>query len=269
MLSAYVSTCLLTIAYDGTHYAGWQRQLGESTVQEALERALTTIFGTRVPVEGSGRTDAGVHAFGQAAHVVLPKPFLLPKLVPALNGNLPDDISVRSVRPAPEGFHARFCAIGKRYVYRCVTSKVRPAVGRGYYHWVRRPLDLQAMRRAGRLLIGRHDFASFATNPGYERKRGTVRTLRHVQIVQRSWGFDLAVQGDGFLYNMVRTIAGTLIDVGSGRRSVDQFGEILRRRDRREAGPTAPACGLYLLSVLYPDPLVKAAACTVPGDPLS
>lgn len=264
-----MSTCLLTIAYDGTNYAGWQRQLGEDTVQGRLEQALATIFGSRVPIEGSGRTDAGVHAFGQAAHLVLPRPFAVQQLVPALNGNLPDDIAVRTARPAPDGFHARFCAIGKRYVYRCVTSPLRPAVGRGYYHWVKRPLDLSAMRRAGRLLLGRHDFASFATNPGYARKRGTVRTLRHLQIVQRSWGFDLAVQGDGFLYNMVRTIAGTLIDVGSGRLEAEHVGEILRSKDRREAGPTAPACGLYLLSVLYPDPLVQAAACAATGDPLS
>lgn len=264
-----MSTCLLTIAYDGTRFSGWQRQLGTLTVQECLEQALQTIFGERVPVEGAGRTDAGVHAFGQCAHVVLPRPFPCEQLLLALNGNLPEDVAVRAVRQAPKGFHARFCAIGKRYVYRAVTSRIRPAVGRGYYHWVKRRLDLAAMRRAARLLVGRHDFASFATNPGYERKHGTVRTVQHLQLVQRSWGFDLAVQGDGFLYNMVRALAGTLIDVGTGRLSVEDVGEILHGRDRRLAGPTAPACGLYLLKVLYPEPLVPAAACAVDDDSLS
>ena len=264
-----MSTCLLTIAYDGTHYSGWQRQLGESTVQECLEDAMATIFGQRVAVDGAGRTDAGVHAFGQCAHVVLPRPFPIAQLVPALNGNLPDDIAVRSARPAPDGFHARFCAIGKRYAYRCVTSRIRPAVGRGYYHWVKRQLDLEAMRQGGQALIGRHDFASFATNPGYERKRGTVRTIRKLHVARRTWGFDLVVEGDGFLYNMVRAIAGTLIDVGSGRLAPQQVGEILRARDRREGGPTAPACGLYLLRVLYPDPLTPAVACADPDESLS
>lgn len=260
-------TCLLTIAYDGTDYAGWQRQSGQMTVQERLEAAFAVIFGQRVPVEGAGRTDAGVHAFGQAAHVVLPRPFALPQLVPALNANLPDDIAVRAVRPAPDGFHARFCAIGKRYVYRCVTGRLRPAVGRRYLHWVKRPLDLEAMRAAGRLLVGRHDFAAFATNPGYVRKHGTTRTIQHLRLVRRSWGFDLAVQGDGFLYNMVRALAGTLIDVGTGRLSAADVAAILHGRDRRAAGPTAPACGLYLLTVLYPDVLQPARTVAFdPGD---
>ncbi len=264
-----MSTCLLKIAYDGTHYSGWQRQLGEATVQQRLEEALVTIFGTRVVVEGAGRTDAGVHAFGQCAHVVLPRPFPVAQLVPALNGNLPDDIAVRSARAAPDGFHARFCAIGKRYAYRCVTSRIRPAVGRGYYHWVKRPLDLDAMREGAKFLVGKHDFAAFATNPGYERKRGTVRTIQSLRIARRTWGFDLVVQGDGFLYNMVRAISGTMIDVGTGRLSPQNVGEILASCDRREAGPTAPACGLYLLRVLYPDPLTPAVACADPDESLS
>ncbi len=261
-----MSTCLLTIAYDGTAYSGWQRQVGVATVQQQLEAALTTIFGDRVVVEGAGRTDAGVHAMGQAAHVVLPRPFPLAALLPALNANLPDDVTVRSVRPAPDGFHARFCAIGKRYVYRCVTGRLRPAIGRRYFHWVRRPLDLVPMRQAGQLLVGRHDFASFATNPGYVRKHGTVRTVQHLRLVERPWGFDLAVQGDGFLYNMVRTMAGTLIDVGTGRLSPADVLAIRESRDRRTAGPTAPACGLYLLCVLYPTELAAAPSACVGSD---
>lgn len=249
----------MTIAYDGTRYAGWQRQTGEDTVQERLEAAMRTIFGAHVAVEGAGRTDAGVHALAQAAHAVLPREFELRDLAMAMNGNLPPDISVRAVRIAPRGFHARFCATGKRYVYRCVVDRIRPAVGAGYFHWVRRPaLDLQAMRRAARHLVGTHDFASFATNPGYLRKHGTVRTIHHLHLVERPWGFDLVVQGSGFLYNMVRAITGTLLMVGYGGLQVDEVAQIRDQRDRRVAGPNAPAQGLYLLRVLYPDVLVPA-----------
>jgi tRNA pseudouridine38-40 synthase len=264
-----VPTCLLTIAYDGTRYCGWQRQAGQDSVQQRLEQACATIFGADVAVEGAGRTDAGVHALAQAAHVVLPRPFPLAQLGPALNANLPDTIAVRTVRSVPDGFHARFHAIGKRYVYRCVCSRVRPALGRDYFHWVRRPLDLPAMRRAGALLVGRHDFAAFASNPGYERKRGTVRTVQHLHLRRRPWGFDLAVQGNGFLYNMVRAIAGTLIDVGSGRLSVADVAGILRSRDRRQGGPVAPACGLYLMRVLYEPGLATTPACADPDDDVS
>ena len=165
------------------------------------------------------------------------------------------DIAVRAARFVPDSFHARFHAIGKRYVYRCVTSRLRPAVGRGYYHWVKRTLDTAAMSVAGQHLVGRHDFAAFATNPGYQRKRGTVRTIQHLHVSRRSWGFDLTVQGNGFLYNMVRTIAGTLLDVGAGKLPPDGVRDILLSRDRRRAGATAPAYGLYLLRVLYPQNL--------------
>jgi len=257
--------CLLTIAYDGTRFGGWQRQANRTSVQEELERAFTVIFGGTVSVEGAGRTDAGVHAFGQAAHAVLPRPLRSGSLLLALNGNLPPDVAVRSVREVPDDFHARFCARGKRYVYRCVVSRVRPAVGRGYYHWVKRPLDLAAMTAAGRHLLGRHDFAAFASNPGYERKHGTVRTLQHLHLCRRPWGFDLAVQGNGFLYNMVRAIAGTLLEVGAGRRSPAAVAEVLASRDRRRAGATAPACGLYLLAVLYPRVRATAPALA-PAD---
>lgn len=266
MFAALVPTCLLTISYDGTHYAGWQRQTGCDTVQQRLEQAFAVLFGTPLVVEGAGRTDAGVHAFGQCAHVELPRWLPGGDLVSALNGNLPEDIAVRSVRPAPDGFHARFCAIGKRYVYRCVISRIRPAIGRGYFHWVKRPVDLAAMRRAAALLVGEHDFAAFASNPGYPRKHGTVRTIRSLHLVRRPWGCDLAIQGDGFLYNMVRAIAGTLLDVGRGRLAPEQVATILASRDRSAAGPTAPACGLYLLQVLYPARLEPPSACVDPDD---
>lgn len=247
-----VPNYLLTIAFDGTHYAGWQRQAGVDTVQQRLEAAAAVVFGEPLHVEGSSRTDAGVHAFGLAAHLRTPRAMPPVALRAALNGNLPQDVTVRQVRAVPDAFHARFHACGKRYVYRMVVGPERPAIARGYFHWVRQPLDLAAMRQAAQALLGRHDFASFASNPGYERRGGTVRTVQHLHLMRRRRIIDLCIQGDGFLYNMVRAIAGTLIAVGKGRRPPHWVGEVLAARDRRAGGATAPARGLYLVTVLYP-----------------
>jgi len=246
-----VPTYLLTIAYEGTCYAGWQRQVGQDTIQAQLERAFAAVGRPDVHVEGSGRTDSGVHATGQCASVVLDRPFPPERLHLALNSHLPRDIAVQRVRPVPDGFHARFHAHGKRYVYRCVVSTTRPAIGRQLYHWVRRPVDLQAMRCAVQLFRGKHDFASFATNPGYPRKRGTVRTVQHAHLLRRAEGFDFAVQGDGFLYNMVRTMMGSLLEVGYGLHQPEWITELLSARERSQAAATAPAAGLYLVRVLY------------------
>ena len=248
-------TYLLTIAYDGARFHGWQRQLGVRTVQEELEKACAAIDLPGTHVEGAGRTDTGVHAFGQCAHIRIDREFPPAKLQLALNSNLPEDVAVQKVIEAPEGFHARFYAGGKRYLYRVVCSPVKPAVGRPYFHWSRRAVDLDAMRRAMQCLRGEHDFASFATNPGYARSRGTVRTLQHLHLVRRRDGFDFVVQGSGFLYNMVRNIAGTLLDVGRGRLEPGAVARALASGQRTDAGPTAPAEGLYLLRVLYDEPL--------------
>lgn len=244
-------TYLLTIAYEGAAFHGWQQQAGLRTVQGELVRAFAAIGCPGVHVEGAGRTDAGVHALGQAAHVVLARPFAPASLRAALNTNLPDDVAVQRAVVAPDGFHARFHARGKRYAYRCLCAPVRPAIGRSLYHWVRRPVDVAAMRQAAACLVGRHDFASFASNPGYERVRGTVRTLQHLHLLHRPGGFDLVVQGSGFLHKMVRNLLGSLLEVGYGNRAPAWIGAVLAARDRRAAGPTAPPHGLYLLAVLY------------------
>lgn len=263
-------TYLLTIAYHGTHFHGWQQQDGFRSVQAELTRAFARIDAGAVHVEGAGRTDAGVHAIGQCAHVVLAREWLPERLLLALNTNLPDDVAVQRVRLAPEGFHARFHARGKRYAYRCLATPVRPAIGRDLYHWVRRPVDVAAMREAARCLVGRHDFASFASNPGYPRKRGTTRALHHVHLRQRPGGFDFAVQGGGFLYNMVRNLMGSLLEVGYGNRAPAWIAEVLAARERCAAGPTAPPHGLYLLRVLYARDLSPAGdeprADTADGD---
>jgi tRNA pseudouridine38-40 synthase len=253
-----VPTYLLTIAYDGSGYSGWQQQSNAPSVQQALKNAFAEIDHAGVHVEGASRTDAGVHAIGQSAHVVLDRPWKVDSLLLALNANLPDDIAIQRVRAAPDGFHARFFARGKRYVYRCMTSRVRPAIGRQYFHWVRRELDVDAMRRAARCLVGQHDFAAFATNPGYSRKRGTVRTLQRIHFADTPHGFDFFVQGSGFLYNMVRALVGSLIEVGNGNRPEAWLAEALASRDRRMAGPTLPPNGLYLQRVLYAPDLSPA-----------
>ncbi len=251
-------TYLLTIAYDGTHFHGWQIQARHRSVQEELERALAAIDCVGVRVEGAGRTDTGVHAIAQCAHVRLPRAFPVERLALALNTHLPDDVSVQRVQEAPPDFHARFYARGKRYAYRCLSSPVRPAIGRSLYHWTRRPIDFAAMRAAVGCLQGTHDFLSFATNPGRPLIRGTVRTLHHVHLLHRPGGFDFVVQGNGFLYNMVRNLVGSLLEVGYGNQPPEWLAQVLAARERRLAGPTAPASGLYLMRVLYAPDLSKA-----------
>lgn len=258
-----VNSYLLTIAYDGAGFAGWQRQEGFDTVQERLEAAFLTVIGEPVVVHGAGRTDAGVHALRQCAHVRIERDLEPDRLLRAINGNLPETVRVVDAARVPPSFHARFSACGKRYLYRCVVGRVLPVFARGRYHWVRRPVELARMRRGAGHLIGEHDFAAFATNPGYQRKRGTVRRVDRLRIVRRPHGFDLFAEGNGFLYNMVRAIAGTLIEVGVGRREPDELAAILASRDRRRAGQNAPAEGLYLLRVLYPP---AESAPTTPAD---
>ena len=218
---------LLTIASDGSAFAGWQRQEGFDSVQERLEDALLAVLGEPVIVHGAGRTDAGVHAIRQAAHIRIEREFAPQRLLMAINGNLPPEVRVIAVRSIPPGFHARFSAAGKRYVYRAVVSRIAPVFDRGRRHWVRRPCDVARMRAAARHLLGEHDFAAFATNPGYVRKRGTGWRIDDVHVLRRGQGVDISVQGNGVLYNMVRAIAGTLIDVGVGTRSPDEVADLL------------------------------------------
>ena len=243
------------IAYDGSKFFGWQRQAGFESVQEALETALESLLGTHAVVHGAGRTDTGVHALGQVAHFHLASELDDDRLRHALNAHLPEGVVVRRLETCADDFHARFHARGKRYAYRVATCRFRPPFGRAYTHWVRDPLDLAAMRRAARELVGRRDFASFASagSPRVD----TVRTVRDVRLCARREWFALVVEGDGFLYNMVRTIAGTLLDVGRGKLQVDDVPRILAARDRRAAAATAPPEGLYLLSVLYDEPVFR------------
>jgi tRNA pseudouridine38-40 synthase len=241
----------ILVAYDGSKYFGWQRQDGFDSVQQRIEEALHGLVGERAVVQGSGRTDTGVHALGQVAHFHVATRLDDDRLRHALNGNLPESIRIRRAETCAPDFHARFDAVSKRYLYLVATSRFQPPFARELAHWTYEPLDLAAMRAAAALLVGKHDFRAFG-NTGSPRKT-TVRTLRALRILAHQRGFGVVAEADGFLYNMVRTLVGTLLEVGRGRFLPEQVRAALETGERTLAGPTAPACGLYLLRVRYPE----------------
>jgi len=239
----------MQVAYDGARFFGWQRQDGFESVQGALEEAFLSLLGEVVSVQGAGRTDTGVHGLRQVAHCHVSSELADDRLRHALNAHVCDGVVVRRLETCREDFHARFDAIGKRYVYLVVTERFRPPFGNSQFHWVKQPLDHAAMRAAARILEGEHDFKAFASSGSTVPT--TVRRVSCIRLIARRGHFAFFVQGNGFLYNMVRAIAGTLIEVGKGRLSPAEVHMALESCDRSRAGPTAPAAGLYLLRVLY------------------
>jgi tRNA pseudouridine38-40 synthase len=242
----------LTIAYRGTEFSGWQGQRLQSkrTVQECIEAALEKLWGMKISLQGSGRTDTGVHAMGQVASFNAPRRHNAVDLLRALNANLPRDVRIVRCRLVSPAFHARFQAQGKTYRYLIWNHLVQDPFTLDTHWHVPRPLDLPAMRRAARMLLGRHDFASFTSNPGYERE-STVRVMRRVSVVRSGAEVIFHFTADGFLYRMVRNLVGALAKVGQGKMPVDDFGKVLKACSRSEAPATAPACGLYLMQVTY------------------
>jgi tRNA pseudouridine38-40 synthase len=240
----------LTIAYRGTDFSGWQRQTAKRTVQGCIEDVLEKIWGAKISLQGSGRTDTGVHAHGQVASFNAPRRHVATDLRRALNANLPRDVRVVKCRLVSPAFHARFDAKGKTYRYLIWNHLVQDPFTLDTHWHVPRPLDLPAMRRAARMLLGRHDFASFTSNPGYERE-STVRTMKRVSVVRDGAVLVFHFTAEGYLYRMVRNLVGALAKVGLGKITADDFGKILRACSRSEAPATAPACGLYLMNVTY------------------
>jgi tRNA pseudouridine38-40 synthase len=238
----------LIVAYDGSPFAGWQRQPGAVTVQATIEEALASIIGHRVPVVGAGRTDAGVHALGQVAHLEVEWPVEQRALVHGVNHHLPPAVRVLEARRATDGFHARKCALAKEYRYRTSRATVLSPFEAGTTLRVA-PVDVEAMRAATRLLPGRHDFTAFALAGGAHAR--PFRRILGAEWREAGEVLELAIVGDGFLRGMVRSLVGTLLEVGSGRRSVEDFAELLGGRPRDAAGPTAPAHGLVLRRVFY------------------
>ena len=248
-------TFKLTLAYDGTDFVGWQWQPGRRTVQEELEKAIERITQQKTRCVASGRTDAGVHALGQVVCFRSETKLDGPALCKALNAEIPEDMLVFEVSPAPEDFHAIRDALRKRYRYLIQDGRPRDIFDRQYVWHIKRRLDVQAMQQAAQSLVGKHDFVSFQTS-GSSRLT-TERTVLDVLVERRQAELTdrvvIEVEADGFLYNMVRNIAGTLVEVGKGKQPITWPAEVLALRDRRLAGMTAPAQGLYLIGVEYGD----------------
>ncbi len=243
----------LTIAYDGTRYEGWQVQKTGLGVQQKVEEALAKLFASRPRVHSSSRTDTGVHALGMVAHFEVPRAefkMSARKLALALNAWLPEDIRVLSAVRALKNFHARFDAAGKQYRYFVWNHPaMNPLIRHSAWH-VPRALDLRAMRAAAPLFVGKHDFQSFAANPGYARE-STVRTLMRCDLRKNGSLLTFIIEGDGFLYKMCRGIVGTIVQAGLGKFPADEIKRMLAKKDRRVAGMNAPARGLVLWKVFY------------------
>lgn len=260
---------LLTIAYDGAGFSGWQRQPDKPTVQGHLENTLTGLFKSEITLNGCSRTDAGVHALGACASfkadIGLPVEKIPMVVNNALCGREKGPFAIAPVRvleakEMPEDFHARFDCKGKKYIYRIENTKTVDVFSRNYVYHVDTPLDIEAMKLAAAYLKGTHDFKSFESSGGNPRET-TVRTIFDAEVSATNPAagqgmagqIEIAVSGDGFLYNMVRIITGTLVDIGRGKIAPEDMEKIIEAADRTKAGHTAPPYGLYLAEVYYDD----------------
>lgn len=240
------------VEYDGTNYHGWQFQPNAVTIQGEIEKALEKIFHTRITVYGAGRTDSGVHAHGQVTHIVASWRHPSENLKRAINSLLPDDICIKEVSEVADDFHARHSAISKTYRYQILNQRTRSPMKRLYSWHVNQQLDVDELQAASNLLLGAHDFATFGAATS-----GTPSTVR--EIFEARWygekggpNLTFTIRGSGFLRFMVRSLVGTLVRVGSGKLSVEDFRAILESRKRAKSGPAAPSQGLSLISVEYP-----------------
>ncbi len=239
----------LTIGYDGSRYFGWEHKSGRDTIQGKLENVLQHMVEQPVHVIGAGRTDAGVHARGMVANVVLDVDLSPEEIKNYVNRYLPDDIVIYEVKEAAERFHARYNATGKTYCYTIFDGKTKPVFERKYVWTIDRRLDLEKMREAAFFLQGQHDYAGFCKNP--KKKKSTIRTVDRIEIERNGDYVTLTFHGNGFLYNMVRIMTGTLVEIGLLRMSAAQVKTVLSSGNRDDAGPTAPAQGLCLMEIDY------------------
>jgi tRNA pseudouridine38-40 synthase len=242
----------LTVAYDGSGYHGFQRQANALTVQQVLEEALTALMGESIIIAGAARTDAGVHAYGQTVSFHTTSRVPTDRIPVAMQGMLPRDIAVLDAQEMPDIFHARFAATGKLYSYRILNSAVTDPLQRNYVWQVPKPLDLAAMQTVLQQIIGEHHFGAFQS--AGSSAKNPVRTLYDATCTYQGTLLEFRFHGNGFLYHMVRNIVGTVVNVGLGKILPDTFQQIFAGQDRRKAGATAPASGLYLLRVFYEKP---------------
>lgn len=242
---------MLTVAYDGTDYNGWQVQPNGDTIEGQLNKALKELLGEEISVIGASRTDAGVHALCNMAVFDTETRIAPEKIAPALNARLPEDIRIQKSIQVADDFHPRHCNTRKTYEYRIYMGKYENPIGRQYAHFVYVPLDIEKMQKAADYLVGEHDFKSFCVAKA--QVLTTVRTVYEVQVKKEGNYLTIRVSGSGFLFNMVRIIAGTLLEVGRGNLLPEQMKEILEAKDRQAAGPTAPAKGLTLVDFQFCD----------------
>lgn len=239
----------LIIEYDGTNYYGWQKQPDGNTVQQKIEKAISEVTGETIDLIGCSRTDSGVHATGYVANFYTNSTIPGEKFYIVINQKLPKDIVVIKSEEVDKEFHARFSSTGKMYCYSILNQPIRSPLNSRYYHHIYKPLNIDLMIEGSKYMIGEKDFKSFQNN-GSE-VNSTVRTINDIKIVKDENYIKIYVTGDGFLYNMVRIIAGTLIDVGLGYKKPEQVLDIIESKDRSKAGKTAPALGLKLVKVFY------------------
>lgn len=251
-------TVLLTIAYDGTNYSGWQIQPNGLAVQQVVEGALEKLLQEQVQLRSSGRTDAGVHAHAMAAAFITSRNLPMQAFIEGTNRFLPADIAIQSARIVPEGFKAITMAQAKQYRYTIINSSVRSPLDRLYSWQVREPLDLAAMEDAALRFVGSHNFAAFRASNCVART--TIRRIDSVKIIRTGSRITVDVIGGGFLKNMVRVMVGTLVDIGKGRFTPSDIDRLLQEGDRKKAGCTAPACGLCLMQVFYPEKFTSQPA---------
>lgn len=240
----------VTVEYFGKNYVGWQSQINGVAVQDVLNRALSELFGEDIRTEGSGRTDSGVHAIGQTAHFDSDKVFPLNRLPMAVNSLLPKDIRVKSARIVPDDFHVRYSAKRKTYVYKMYVSRFISPVRADTHVQVVPPVDVEIMKEALQDIVGTHDYRAFSAT-GSKITDNTVRTIYSAELTEDGDELTLTVTGDGFLYNMVRIIVGTLVFIGKGKRPPTALRDMIETGNRDLGGKTFPAHGLYLYSVVY------------------
>lgn len=239
----------LTIEYDGTNYCGWQKQKNKNSIQEEIEKAIGLITGESINLIGSGRTDSGVHSTGQVANFMTRSNIPGDKFKFALNSKLPNDIAIINSEQVAESFHARYDALGKRYKYLIYNNPIRSPLYRNFAYHLPYSLDYKEMEKAIRFFIGTHDFRTFmASNSSV---RTTIRTINDISLYKKEDLIIFSIEGNGFLYNMIRIIVGTIVDVGRGRIKSNSIPYIISSKTRKNAGHTAPPQGLYLEKVYY------------------